>query len=184
MVSSGLEMRSACIWQVVLGMVKQSSCLEQAFEVRWSHSCQRVTWHSWAAWAQISTPEWKVGARCDLQPAQQCLMASCAWGWLACLLQEAVSHTSITAWKWLGKYFERQKHFRNHCCVSHTCMEKGEPTSSPWQAIFWPFLVLAAPLPFLLPPSLICLLLNLAVRSFQIDFFFFFFFFPPPIPNF
>lgn len=38
---------------------------------------------------------------------------------VTCLLLEAVSHTPITAWKWLGKYFERQKLLRNHCCVSH-----------------------------------------------------------------
>lgn len=117
MVPSGFE-----IWEVSTCRNGKAapSHLDQASEallpcsqVRFTPcSCQCATWQGWAAWILIPSPPVEAGSQ-----AESCSFpSSTQWhalpqGNLRSLLWKAVNYTPITAWKWLGKYFERRRNF-------------------------------------------------------------------------
>lgn len=153
---------------MLAGMEKQPLCLDQTSEAPALAGepgqvgfipcfCQCVTWQGWSSWTQIPPP---LSAE-SREPESSSSPSSSQWhllpqGDLHSLLWEAVNYTPITAWKWLGKYFERCEELcRNHCFVSRLWMEKGEPRRSSWQKICWMLSILTAPLPLFFPPFLI-----------------------------
>lgn len=107
----GVEKQPPPAWTTLLKLTGLAA--GESGQVRFTPcSCQCVTWQGWAAGIQIPSSPTKAGSQ-----AESCSFPSSAQqhavpqGDLRSLLWKAVNYTPITAWKWLGKYFERWRNF-------------------------------------------------------------------------